>query len=62
MKMQLISEAQAADKRYRAALESARQDRVAAIKAAMDAGVPRKELADALGVEREHLYKIIRSV
>ena len=44
----------------RATADSLSAARRAAIKAAMDAGVPRQELADALNVRRETLYEIAK--
>ena len=44
----------------RATADSLSAARRAAIKSAMDAGVPRQELADALNVRRETLYEIAK--
>ncbi|GAA1812529.1 helix-turn-helix domain-containing protein [Nesterenkonia flava] len=63
MKQQLIAELQQshADQqvaRARATAASAERRRV--IRKAMDEGMPRQEIADALGVHRQTLYRILK--
>lgn len=48
----------AAIKRASTSMESARARRDAAIREAMEAGVPRQEIADAAGLERTQVYRI----
>lgn len=50
----------AAVRKASASLERARTDRDKAIKAAMAAGVARQEIADAAGLERSRLYKLLK--
>ena len=49
----------AAVRRASGAMDSARTRRDEAIRAAMRAGVPRQQIADAAGLERTMLYRII---
>ncbi|MFC2623683.1 MAG: hypothetical protein ACFN0W_03615 [Propionibacterium acidifaciens] len=49
----------AAVRRASSAMDSARAQRDEAIRAAMRAGVPRQQIADAAGLERTMLYRII---
>lgn len=44
----------------RDALGDAGERRRRAIQAAMDAGIPRAEIADALGIRREVIYQILK--
>lgn len=48
----------AAVRRASGAMDSARAQRDEAIRAAMRAGVPRQQIADAAGLERTMLYRI----
>ncbi|WP_172121450.1 helix-turn-helix domain-containing protein [Actinomyces faecalis] len=62
-KRRLLAEAreatrEAADLRAQADAASAR--RREAVQAAMDAGLPRQEIADAIGVHRSVLYQILK--
>lgn len=49
----------AAVRKASASMERARKGRDEAIRAAMAAGVPRQEIADAAGLERTQLYRVI---
>lgn len=63
LKRRLIADAVKASRaaaRARSEADLLSAERRAAIRAAMDAGVPRQELADALDVDRTVLYQIIR--
>lgn len=64
LKRRLIADAVKASRaaaRARSEADLLSAERRAAIRAAMDAGVPRQELADSLGVRRETLYEITKA-
>lgn len=55
-------ESRAAAEEARAAMarsRAAREDRSAAVQAAMDAGVPRARIAEAAGTHRNTLYRLL---
>lgn len=62
-KRRLLAEAVEATREaaeMRAAADAASARRRAAVQAAMDAGLPRQEIADAIGVHRNVLYQILK--
>ena len=46
--------------RLRAQADAASGRRRAAVQAAMDAGIPRQEIADAIGAHRNVIYQILK--
>jgi DNA invertase Pin-like site-specific DNA recombinase len=56
--LQAVRDATAEGKRLR---QEARRIRRESVRAAMDAGVPRQEIADAAGVHRNLIYRIADS-
>ena len=43
-------------------ISEAARERALAVQAAMDAGVPRQEIADAAGVHRVNVYKLLNAL
>ncbi|MCD4557197.1 hypothetical protein [Schaalia sp. lx-100] len=61
-KRRLLAEVEKASEESRAAYEKAEHvaaRRAAAVRAAMDAGVPRQEIADAAGIHRNNVYRLL---
>ncbi|QPK82302.1 hypothetical protein G7Y41_06945 [Schaalia sp. ZJ405] len=61
-KRRLLAEVKRTSEESRAASEAAERaaaERAAAVQAAMDSGVPRQEIADAAGMHRNNIYRLI---
>ncbi|MCD4557196.1 hypothetical protein [Schaalia sp. lx-100] len=62
-KRRLLAEAKKATREaaaLRARADEASSERRKAVQAAMDAGIPRQEIANAIGVHRSVLYQILK--